>query len=375
MSGTREQKRHTRTSRIAATWRRQRYVVEGDHLVPATAADAEEYDPFDHYAGVSDIPLGETPYLDLASLDLNDTEAIEQFASAWGLLGLFQHNLVQLRYVPTRDGRMQLRHDPPLYIDEPSSTATTERISGFLGAGSDFDDDLVPFAHEWFSGQSLDFQDGSRVRHSWDDLDTDDEREYVLDEVRAVERQRWLDDPAKRGEALYVDPHGEVQRASLDDYARPFFPNATVNPRTYPSIDSATLWGELHEPLEAFRSAAREFQRQVHFVADADEWSDDLARAIERNLRSVHPRIEFHADEEGGRWVERWHFPSLLAACYTMLHLDLTKQRAVRICASDKCDNAFIAERSDRMYCTPRCKNAHKMRLKRAKDRQQEARR
>src|SRR5437588_12575417 len=72
-------------------WMRRRYFVQGDYIRHVLESDLERIDPFEDQDG-------HALHLDLVRLAESDARAVEEFASRWGLLGLFYHPILQVRY-------------------------------------------------------------------------------------------------------------------------------------------------------------------------------------------------------------------------------------------------------------------------------------
>jgi hypothetical protein len=75
-------------------------------------------------------------------------------------------------------------------------------------------------------------------------------------------------------------------------------------------------------------------------------------------------------DPPGGAWQLRWEwaFPSLLAVAYAMLFEDVAGGGNIRRCANEPCGRAFVAKRSDNIYCRTQCLNAAHQRKWRRED-------
>lgn len=80
-------------------WVRRPYHVRDGWIRPVLDGEPELYDPFAGYYHDRHPREGESAYLALAALNLKDERAIEGWVSRYGLLGLFQDGLLQVRHV------------------------------------------------------------------------------------------------------------------------------------------------------------------------------------------------------------------------------------------------------------------------------------
>lgn len=355
--------------RLHRLWVRRRYLVNEDYIIPTTDSPAVEYDPVAVDREGRTRPGGRRLVSEVARLNTTKNQAIEEFTSEWGLLGLFQHHLLQVRYVPTKDGRVQPFHAPTTgieYCDGPDF-----REVRFFGT--------VPLTHvEGSSTPAL----RPTERHPGDEVADFPER---VQEERRHQPGRSRRDPSRRGEVITSEWPGATLRViPLMDYFPAFFPGLfqrrEEDDPTFPSIHSPDLWVELCEPLGRFQKEVEKFQATFHLcsLATAGEADEDkisqLCRDVSQRLRSVHPALALHqsvsplsppgdsGDTVFNRWQLEYRFPSLLSVAYMLLLEDLEAGRFFRYCANERCRNAFLADRRDNIYCSLACTNAQKQR-------------
>jgi len=425
---------HQRDTQLSAAWVRCRYFVQDGYIRPVRGAHVEAYDPFEAYYANDSALLGRSLYLQLVDLDTTNEQEIEKFVSRWGLLGLFQHNLIQARHVECDEWEELGNPDPPYAVTvseiyewpgaSPGENHSHRTIAHGVTAEQYQGDGWLPplepdeelkrviTERGWghFTEEGLQLMPGAMYRlDDW--LEERELRRYK----QWRSRQRYL-----HGSALIELPERGIEEVSLPGYYSRFFPDSgllrdgreAVIPTSdlgdlkqmtddqllksakelssemyslFPRLYSKSLWYGLCEPLKDFRQAVSEFRAtyvlatQVRLNASvapgAKDWEEmgrsrDLRRQFTRHLRRVHPFP--HCDRETQAWSLRWSFPSLLAAGYGMMFLDFTLQkRKLRFCQSSTCGKSFVSERSDRQYCSTRCQNAQKQRERREREKQE----
>ncbi|MGV3723554.1 MAG: hypothetical protein ACO1SX_21875 [Actinomycetota bacterium] len=297
---------------LQTQWSRRPYFVEGGYLRPVPGEPAEAFDPFE---------FGYGRYLTaLGKLNLDSEESIKAFAMQWGLLGLFQHRLIQARHTGA-GGR-----------------ADVIEGLGFLAVRP------VP-------------DGGLRPRPST----------VLIQSADGVIEEAPL-------EAFYQRyfPQFDVT------------PEAFYRNEIPPIRNPMAALAHVCEPLDDFRAAVREFRAVSRLCTAAQngtlpagyphpsghgyvETTDeaDLREAFARNTRQVHPG-PLRSVSDG--WRMKWHFPSLLSTFYMLLLQDLTGGRLWE-CAREDCRTPFVrVKRSDQKFCSPTCLNTVKQRNKRKGD-------
>jgi len=121
---------------------------------------------------------------------------------------------------------------------------------------------------------------------------------------------------------------------------------------------------QFREPLEAFITAAEEFQRFVGTAKERVAYTEgkgvstallcDVDEHIfNRYLANCHPVAYFGK----GEWKASWYVPSLLHACYLLTWLDWCALRQYRWCEHSPCSRLFVPTRPDQQYCSDYCQN------------------
>lgn len=93
MAATRERARPETAPppELRSPWVRRRYYIEDGFIKPVPGSTVESYNPLaSRLSGGSPGEAG-LLHVELAALDAEDPKAVEQFVSAWGLLGLYQN--------------------------------------------------------------------------------------------------------------------------------------------------------------------------------------------------------------------------------------------------------------------------------------------
>jgi hypothetical protein len=404
-------------------WVRRRYVVEEHHIRPVAASKLIRYDPFQAYADAEEAKTAPSLYLDLANLEADNESAVEAFTSRWGLLGLFHHQFVQCRRLLwSRSGDVWVhqefgspRQDQDLLQFLLIGPRESECKSGLWGTNGD----------EYLPWSAFDFESEYAKRRM---VLTGWLREHGLGQVMAQDEQGYVY-PRPRNEFFgeyfpllpqpdfLADDLGtladEIATASESPPAAfryrleqgPGFSPSMLSHHgpsdelfaadCYPTMGSPELWEHLCEPLDQFRDAVDQFQlsfRSAVHIASEEGYprsgvsQDDpfweprpgmlrarLHDSLTTELRRVTP--ELRPGPVLSSWDWGWSCPSLLSAAYVMLFLDVVvRQRKPRHCASVTCGKGFVTDRSDRLYCSPRCQNAQKQRNRRKRPEGQESR-
>lgn len=313
-------------------WVTRPYRIQDGYLTPVAGTVPNQYRPLAE--GVESAPEGGRKFLHeaLGSLDWTDMEELEAFASQWGLLGLFYHDLLQIRF------------------------ETGSKTGGWRRAWVTVIPDM---AFSYWLPEQIPVMQRYRLRGS---VIVREGREYV-EEGLVSYASRYF--PG-------LLPDGEVKAASSD---------RTGVKRLVPILSTPDVWDHLCEPVAAFQDAAEEFRSVYELCA---RWADGergeeraLQRAFWTHLRHVQPLAlpptddppeQECLDASGHRWKAGWSSPSLLAAAYMRLFLDLTAGRMPRVCANDRCNEVFIATRPDRLFHSERCmKNAKQRKYRQRK--------
>jgi hypothetical protein len=337
---------------LAASWMRGPYTIEGDYIKPLPEGEMERYDPFASYYGADSARLERSLYLELIDLELGNHQAVERFVTTRGLLGLFQHRLVQLSTViafPIGSLRgdavpemlFEAFHSPgsvPAWTSSGAAWLTDDTPAGPEARKVLYDRwrQRRPFPEGWAISETVDgYYDVSSREDYYSHYFPDPLDEGVPPEVAAEALRRVAKDPTS-DEAAQI-----LELLSYDD--------------PYPRAGSNAMWVRLCEPLGDFYLAALELRATYSACAERKDPTSVAAALMNctRHLRRVHPIP--HRTEEGG-WAWRWSFPSLLAACYTMLFLDfVVEKRRLYFCA--ECGKSMISDRSDKKYCDSTCQN------------------
>jgi hypothetical protein len=336
--------------RLSSRWAKRDYQVVDGYIRPDPKSRLEVYDPFNFYFGPESVKQGRSLYLELANLDTGSDRAIEQFACHWGLLGLFSHRLIEIRY-----------WRPGMKEGLPSISGQ----GGFYQLGARSPDLIIEcLPPEW---------------------------------IQMMEEGGW------HGSATVLEPlPGWCVERPLQTYCAPYFPDggSQTRPsshdqdgyeisdrRLFALLDSMSRWDFLAEPVQEFQEAADEFRstfrdwQRLSRSTENDGEAGLLKQRLDDHVRHVHPTLVIERDDRegpghlhgrGGRqaggakpWSSGWSFPSLLSAAYMMLLQDLAGNRNIRFCANERCGGPFVTDRADKLYCSPACKNAQQQRTHR----------
>ena len=318
------------------SWRRRRYHVSEGYIRPVAGELTVEYDPLD-----SSTNDGLPAYLRLVNINEFDDHQIADFCSQFGILGLFQHDLLQVRYTPTSNGAIQCRHDPPPphYFEVLETPYSRYELDG---RGSWPDEILRP--------KIEDLQRFPADDESFEDMAIEALDQEYLDE--------WKTDRTKRGLVVVEDVEG-IREQPLGGYFRRFFP---ASGNEFPSLHAPQLWDYLCEPLPAFRTAV------LNLRAVFEEWQAGpigSSRHAGWQTTFLAPAL-MRARPMPVNGELTWLFPSLLTALYMQLFLDCISARQPRFCANENClRRAFVADRPDNVFCSDKCRHAQKQRVRR----------
>jgi hypothetical protein len=349
------------SSWLRRNWVRRQYHIEDGYIKPVPGSEPIPYNPLVLDDQARHRKNKRRLVDDLLRLHPRDYTAVAEFASHWGLLGLFQHHLVEQFYIPTESGDVQTVHDPRF--------------------------GLFPTVHE-----GVDFYDcmPSRRKLEWSD-DTVREDWVRRGVIHRAEGEKWvLTDlgkqlllrgwRAKTGKSGTVSTDlirtGAPKRLPLQQYYQHFFPDAqkvTEAPDSlviYPRIGSEKLWDQLCEPLDLFHCAVIEFRSIAWAYSEQNALPirDDLRQFFGNPLsktRQVLVSSPAPDWDQGGRSPGirsspaelGWAWPSLLAAAYLLLMRDVTGNYGPRDCHNESCRTTFMPTRPDRKYCSPECRN------------------
>lgn len=274
-------------------WVQGEYAVQDGQIAPVPGTAWETYSP-------ADCPLF---YLDLVNLypGLHSGAAVERVVCRWGLLGLYQQQVRQIR-IPR------------------------------AGAGGDL---LV--------------QPGA-----------------LLEASEQLE-------PVAEGE---VDAYALRREDTAEEWFREV-PFAPLFARYFPRLqwpdalrtDGLTLWDHLHEPLDEFREAVERLHKTFTLCTLWSAGERDEATVGSLNYRfgsdlgGLRSRVEFGPSGP----VLTPELPSLLAAAYHRMLLDLHEGRYFRFCRNERCGKALVTERLNTYYCSARCMEAVRKRAYRAR--------
>lgn len=325
--------------RLKTEWVRRNYYVEGTYIRPKADSPVERYDPFAaYYSTGSRSP--QSMFLELATLDLEDSRAIEAFTSAWGLLGLFFDRILQYE----------------LQSQGPHEEGTGEERSAV--------------------GMSIAVTAPNIAFENLPDAFIQNQSQSGLSVV-----------------AIVRDPNGgRYRQIPAADYCRSYMPELyrhagsqshdTVSQLLPLVLSTEQRWDYMCEPLDEFRKAVSEFQTTYRICS---EWSTgsrpryliwQIDRQFQRHFQQVHP-YPFHPqneaiettllDEAGDQttdepWRIAWAFPTLLSAAYMMLFLEFTGNSRLSYCANNTCSRPMVAQHPSRIYCSDSCQNVVKQR-------------
>ncbi len=298
-----------------ARWARRPYEVRDGWIAPAPGGSVEFYDPF--AASGSAGPQGPL-YRALWDVDLEQSESIEFFASRWGLLGLFQHRLIQARHAAPGmaevleglDFLAVARTDAQLTV----SAALVERPEGGYSERP-----LAEYYRRYFPGLRTDVQ-------------------FLANEIP----------PLTHSPALF-DRLAEPVEEFREEVARL---KSTV------AVAQRAAEGQL--PLGEFASPG---------IYTPTVGENLLHAAIDPYIRRVHQGLKRR--EDGSGWELGWYFPSLISVIYYTLAMHLAGGQ-LRRCANDRCGAPFApTHRKHQQYCSDRCQNFAKQRRRVARTREE----
>lgn len=335
-------------------WVKRKYVVSGGWIQPflGTGSEPTRYDPFDHYSpGSEDGSL----HLWLLRLDLADEAEIERFVSSYGLLGLFQDQVVQLRHQIeigtvkldlcfSQDGRgsrvpgAAYPWDVKLEMLRRGLASVT--VDGHYAIVPEFA--AAPSAVEAEIANSIRDRDLERFARGSEPCGT------------ALVQDGWAlhEETSRVAYRYFTDGGSFVWQGDLAEggAGRP------ASPWDW------KMWDFLAEPLDEFRAAVCEFRlifRECQEVTTGEATPERALEAGERlsqHLRRIHPVAKYDAITQ--EWVDAWSFPSLLSVCYKMLHQDLAEHLHVGFCR--RCRNPLTGHRRGKKYCSRSCLDAFK---------------
>ena len=312
-------------------WPRGRFYVEDGFLKPVKGSAVEYYNPSDHYHGAGSDPGERSMYLDLASLDPSDSEAVERFARRWGRLGLYEDTVLQVRFQTEEDTDESIIARPIAALD--------------LYAGL-----VRRLGSHAVEGFATTFQQVSR---------------QVTD--------------------------GYFREVPFRQAMGRFFPDVDWEHPPRPADERLLIHDYLCEPLNELTVAVFQFRRTF---AEAAAWSEgqpdpDTLQILEGAFRShlqgavLHPVLpeQQHSSEPvstkptAPRWDLGFAFPSLLAAAHYQMFRDLQAGRFLRFCMNDTCTHPpFVTDRINSRFCSKTCQNTAKVRdYRRRQARQQQA--
>lgn len=355
-------------SRPHTLWAKREYVFDRSDLVFRPAGTCVEfYDPLQvGYFDLEAVPPGNRQpplYALLWELDTTNVGTVRDFVSHWGLLGLFQHHLIESRYAASAPrGQSDMSTGPlPARAHPETFLEVTE----------------TPLRRDWKPWRTAPPPPRAYTKPDVADHQLGDVHPATveIDDPR-ISRQvaKRADAGAQRLEAradwesvrVLHSPHGQVESMPLTDYYARFFPSGR-----FASMHSKQLWDELAEPLTDIDQAVADLRENYDLCSRAKSersWKldRDVREVFDTHLQGVSLTVEL-AEDRAGRWRAAWAFPSLLSAVYWMLREDFTKPgRRLLYCQRQDCRKPLITDRSDKFFCTGgTCKNTHKSRVRR----------
>jgi hypothetical protein len=112
------------------------------------------------------------------------------------------------------------------------------------------------------------------------------------------------------------------------------------------------------EPLDAFRDAAREFQKTAGLLVDIPEGQRD-SRNLEFGIKVLgRSGVTWLPYFENGQHRNGYNIPTLLAWCYFVWWFELTQGAQYRRCKNPRCNRVFVAKRKSDAYCSGTCRRA-----------------
>ena len=129
------------------------------------------------------------------------------------------------------------------------------------------------------------------------------------------------------------------------------------------------------EPLDVFVLAVQQYQRFCAILAGETERSEGAEdRSSLRRFEAVYELFPQGVELRpglgpGDRWELAWRCPSLLHACYLRMYLERWGGGRVVRCGFEGCGRLFTTRDSRQTYCSVRCQDAQRKRVKRAAQR------
>jgi hypothetical protein len=336
-------------------WRFSKYEVRDGVIFPAGRATCETYDPWELFdrarAGDQQLRQGkrmaEPPYKQLFSLMKPtegptwagggiwyDVEAIIEWCSRFGLLGLLPHCAYAItlpaRWTKTDDAisvriwRKFNRLRPEGLV--PAVTRHVRQPTGWKSV-------TLPFP----PATNVEGREGT-----------------VVDEVD-------LPATTPRPGVIWTDLNELSPSVQALDKLLPFFGDSAANCFECPMPLTPDFWEAYGEPVEQFFNAVVALGHAVATIArlgkNPRELQDDdptyLIRATEL-LTSLAAPVSVSVSVSGSKLVQRWAGPSLLSSLAHMAVQDLTAG-LVRSCPN--CNRIFVTNAWQGVYCSGTCRN------------------
>jgi hypothetical protein len=172
-----------------------------------------------------------------------------------------------------------------------------------------------------------------------------------------------------KGDAMYVEPsvvletgiglptreHGVETRTA--DFLKLYFPQCDTDRFECPLPLTEEFWKRYCEPVREIVSIARTF----FFVANNPHSSD----ALHHLQTFIQPAGVALSPGPDGRIEERWQCPSLLSSFGRMLLQDISAGKRMLLC--ECCQQAFVTDNYQSLYCSQRCGYKVRQRRLRAK--------
>jgi hypothetical protein len=356
---------------VGSWWRRDRYEIRDGFVRPATDAQLTAYNPWERYreAGRHDLARDQPyqslerlvkrtryvidPYSNRISLTAANEQAIVDWCSEWGLLGLLPHRAL---YVTLAPRWAAMRGEYIEHRMHKRVLVPTQQI-------------LYTTATGWRSNKQQRFP-GPIVP---------DAPELRGELVSEKDLHPQFPPPG----VIIRDLTGEVVRAEhlSESWAR-FFPDVPAEDAEtyeYPTPFSNQFWDAYAEPLDAFIEGAVALSsalqglshiRPLAKTSDEDKW---------RVLRGRNTLHEFAAParmalglQEDGRMTQEWVTPSLLSSFAMMALMDLASGQPPHRC--EACGTVFVSAAYQAKYCSRKCRNTAQMRRYRKKRKEGRAR-
>ena len=294
------------------------------------------YDPFEIFNETPSNKRVDLPYADFSTLDVNDSEAIVNFANKHGLIGIFFHRYHYLPLVNPANG-----------TDSNDTAEATFLFANKKNVKRKGKIHLPASRGLWFSKPV-------------------DKEGLIPMDIKQINDTFF---------PFQLDPYEAV------DISLKYYDKLTPLPANL-NFDTPINWWYIYcEPLPLFIREVERFKDTLFKLIELGEQQDEKERKrklshvlfhLKQNLEKVHPtpsysnNVEVDKSHKGGL-TEGWNFPSLLSAYYLMLYLQISGNRESRLCARKRCNRPFFINRKDNYHCSDECQASEKTQRQRDK--------